>query len=214
LQKKRQGDNWQEKHLFNCKSYHGKIISLDSYLGDSLIRSSEIPDGGKTKNQRKYSRMEFLKPKTPKKLTFQYIIQNAEYSIQSQSKNWKIWAWRQIVIIKVAGMWDPDIYPYHFSDFWDIFCERKRYWDPVYFIVEANDMPIQSVEFRNYVKTNWQHLIEREDFRLCIVEEKAMKRAIWRSIYTLLGIQDKVKIFENHNQVFMWAQKQSLSSRL
>jgi len=67
-------------------------------------------------------------------------------------------------------------------------------------------MPIQSEEFRNYVKTNWLHLIERGDFQLCIVEQKAMKRAIWRSIYQLLGIQNRVKMFKDHDRALTWLQ--------
>jgi len=147
-----------------------------------------------------------LKPEIPEKLTHRYIIQNSEYSIESQSKNWKVWVWRQIVLLKVSGVWDPGLYPYHFSDFWDIFCERKSYFDQIYFIVDANNMPIQSEEFRNYVKTNWQHLIEREDFRLCIVDRKAMKRAIWGSIHQLLGIKNRVKMFKDHDRALSWLQ--------
>jgi len=128
--------------------------------------------------------MEFVRPDTPEKLTYKYIVQNSEYSIQSQSKNWQAWIWRQIVLLRLSGMWDTDMYPHHFGDFWDIFCERRRYWERVYFVVDANDMPVQSEEFRYYVKTNWLHLIQREDFSLCIVENKAMKRAIWSQACT------------------------------
>ena len=145
-----------------------------------------------------------LKPEIPERITEQFIIQNAQYSLRSQSKNWKVLVWRQIVLLYMSGVWDPDLYPYHFSDFWDIFCERRQQWDRVYFIVDANDMPIQSEEFRNYVKTNWLHLAEREDFRLCIVEEKGMKRAIWGSIHRLLGIQDRVKMFKDCNRALEW----------
>jgi hypothetical protein len=104
----------------------------------------------------------------------------------------------------MSDVWDPDLYPYHFSDFWDIFCERRQRWDRIYFVVDANDMPIQSEEFRNYVKTNWLHLAEREDFRLCIVEQKAMKRAIWSSIYRLLGIQDRIRLFRTQDRALAW----------
>jgi len=145
-----------------------------------------------------------LKPEIPEKLTQEFITQNAQYSLRSQSKNWRVLVWRQIVLLYMSSIWDPDLYPYHFSDFWDIFCERKQRWDRVYFVIDANDMPIQSEEFRNYVKTNWLHLTEREDFRLCIVEEKAMKRAIWGSIHQLLGIQKRVMMFKDHDRALEW----------
>jgi hypothetical protein len=148
--------------------------------------------------------MGLLKPEVPEILTRRFIVQNCEYSIQSESRNWKAWVWHQIVLLKLIGVWDPEVYPNHFGDFWDIFCERKQHWDRVYFIIDANHMPIQSEEFRHYVKTNWQHLIEREDFCLCIVESKAMKRAIWGSIHRLLGIQTKIRLFRNFDQACTW----------
>jgi len=110
------------------------------------------------------------------------------------------------VLLYMFGVWDPDLYPYHFSDFWDIFCERRQQWDFVYFVIDANDMPIQSEEFRNYVKTNWLHLVERDDFRLCIVEQKTMKRAIWSSIHRLLGVQDRIKLFKSHDYALRWVE--------
>ena len=158
--------------------------------------------------------MGFLKSEIPEKLTHQFIVQNADYSLESQSKNWRIWVWRQVILLKVSGVWNPDLYPYHFSDFWDIFCERKRYWDRVYFIVDANNMPIQSEEFRSYVKTSWVQLIEREDFCLCIVENKAMKRTIWSSIYRLLGIQTKIRLFKNNDQALIWLRSVLLAEQL
>jgi len=157
--------------------------------------------------------MGLLKPETPEKLTHRFIVQNSEFSIESQSKNWKVWTWQQVVLLKVSGVWDPGMYPYHFSDFWDIFYECKRNWDQIYFIVDANDMPVQSEEFRLYVKTNWQHLIEREDFRLCIVEGKAMKRVIWGSIYQLLGIRNRVKMFKDHDRALTWLQCNQMALR-
>ena len=111
-------------------------------------------------------------------------------------------------------MWDTDMYPHHFGDFWDIFCERRRYWERVYFVVDANDMPVQSEEFRYYVKTNWLHLIQREDFSLCIVENKAMKRAIWSSIYKLLGIQQKIRLFKNFDQACTWIRSAVLAEQI
>jgi hypothetical protein len=158
--------------------------------------------------------MEFVRSNTPEKLTYQYIVQNSEYSIQSQSKNWKVWIWYQIVLLRLSGVWDPGMYPHHFGDFWDIFCERRRYWDKVYFIVDANDMPVQSEEFRYYVKTNWLHLIEREDFSLCIVENNAMKRAIWGSMYKLLGIQNKIRLFKSFGQACTWIKTVVLAQRI
>jgi hypothetical protein len=116
--------------------------------------------------------MGFQKPETPESLTYTFIVENAEYSLESQSKNWKVWVWKEIVLLKLSGIWNPGLYPYHFSDFWDTFAERKHYWHRIYFVVNANDMPVQSDEFHQYVRRNWQHLVERKDFCLCVVENK------------------------------------------
>lgn len=158
--------------------------------------------------------MGLLNQEIPEKLTEQFIIQNAEFSLQAYSKNWKVLVWHQIVLLYVAGVWDPDLYPHHFSDFWDIFCERRQQWDRVYFVIDANNMPIQSEEFRHYVKTNWLHLIEREDFCLCIVESKGMKRAIWSSIYRLLGVQRKIRLFKDLHQALGWLRSVVLAEEL
>jgi len=148
--------------------------------------------------------MGFQQPEIPELLTHKFIIENAEYFIESQSKNWKIWVWREIVLLKISGIWESGLYPYHFRDFWDIFNERKQYWNRIYFIVDANDMPVQSDEFRDYVTRNWQHLVERDDFFLCIVEIKAMKRTIWSTTFRMIGIQDKTHLFESYDQALSW----------
>jgi hypothetical protein len=142
----------------------------------------------------------------PEKFTETFIKKHAEYYLESSSHHWTAWILENIVLIAVSGVWPVERYPHYFSEFWDIFCERKQYWDRVYFIVNANEMPVQSEEFRQYVKTNWLHLIEREDFRLCIVDRKGMKRAIWGSIYQLLGIQNRVKMFKDHDRALTWLQ--------
>ena len=146
-------------------------------------------------------------------LTKRFIVENAEYSLESPFHHWRAWICKQIVFLAVSGSWQSRHYPYYFGKFWDIFCERKKAWDKVCFVVDANNMPIQSEGFRGYVNKNWSHIIEREDFCLCIVESSAMKRAIWKSIYSLLGVQNKVHLFSNHDQAIQWAQEQrSVSS--
>lgn len=148
--------------------------------------------------------MGFVVEKLPKELTKQFILRNAEYSLKSASDQWEIWVWRSIVLLQVSGIWVRKDYAHYFSEFWDVFCERRQFWNKVYFVVDANDMPIQSEEFRDYVKTSWIHLIERDDFCLCIVDSKAMKRVIWNSMYKLLGIQDRIKTFKNHARALKW----------
>jgi hypothetical protein len=142
--------------------------------------------------------------KIPQKITERFIIQNAEYTLESSSREWEAWIWEQLVLLKVSGNWESKNYNHYFSEFWDIFCERKRIWDRVYFIIDANDMEIQTEEFRQYLKESWMHLLDREDLSICLVEAKAMKRLIWKSIYQLIGNQDRVRIFQNFSEAFAW----------
>lgn len=181
----------------------------DSWFHDRSIRnfpkeSREKPEILEAKSTLKYSKIGFLVEKLPKELTKQFILRNADYSLKSSSSQWRMWAWRSIVLLQVSGIWDPKYYAHYFSEFWDVFCERKQSWNKVYFVVDANEMPIQSEEFRNYVKMSWQHLIEHDDFCLYIVESKAMKRAIWGSIHRLLGIQNRVKMFKGLDRALEW----------
>jgi hypothetical protein len=140
-------------------------------------------------------------------LTKQFIVQNAEYSIESSSHHWTARIWENIVLLAVSGTWPAKHYPHYFGDFWDIFCERRKIWEKVYFVVNANNMPIQNEEFRGYVQTNWSHLLDRPDFCLCIVECKSMKRAIWKSIYRLINVQSKIQLFRDHSQALQWVQR-------
>lgn len=140
-------------------------------------------------------------------LTKQFITQNAEYSLESSSHYWTAWIWENIVLLAVSGTWPAQHYHQYFSDFWDIFCERQKFWEKIYFVVDANNMPIQTEEFRDYVQRNWSHLLDQADFCLCIVEFKTMKRAIWKSIYRLINVQSKIQLFKDHSQALQWVQK-------
>jgi len=139
--------------------------------------------------------------------TNNFIKKNAEYSRESSSHHWIAWIWENIVLLAVSGTWPAQHYPYYFSDFWDIFCERKKSWEKVYFLFDTNKLPIQSEEFRGYVRENWAHLLDRKDFCLCIIESSSMKHAIWKSIYRLLNVESKIQLFRDHTAALQWIQE-------
>jgi hypothetical protein len=141
---------------------------------------------------------------TPEKITDRFIIQNAEYTLGSDYREWQAWIWKQFVLFRFYGSWEPSNYSQNLSDFWDIFCERKKAWPAVYFIIDANDLDIQTEEFRRYLKENWMHLLEREDLSICMVAAKEMKRLIWVSIMQLLDKQDRMPIFEDVSEALAW----------
>jgi hypothetical protein len=141
---------------------------------------------------------------TPEKITDSFIIQNAEYALGSPSREWQAWIWKQFVLFRFYGSWEPGNYSQNLSDLWDIFCERKKTWPAVYFIIDANDLDIQTEEFRRYLKENWMHLLDREDLSVCMVAAKEMKRLIWVSIMQLLDKQDRMPIFQDCAEAFDW----------
>lgn len=108
------------------------------------------------------------------------------------------------MLLKVSGNWEPTSYNHYFSEFWDIFCARKRGWNRVNFIIDANDMDIKTEEFRRYLKESWIHLLDRQDLSICLVEAKAMKRLIWSSIFQLLGKRDQILIVKDLYEAFAW----------
>lgn len=198
-----------KKCLFN--RYHKHLDYQPNSIGFFPIQYGEKPDGTRKRSGLKSYGKDLFMDETPDTLTKRFIIENAEYSLESSSRHWNAWIWRNIVLLAVSGMWPAEHYPYYFNDLWDIFCERKKQWEQIYFVVDANNMPVQSEEFRGYVKRNWSHLVEREDFCLCIVESKAMKRTIWNSIYQLLGVQNRVKMFKDHDRALTWLQSNQIT---
>jgi hypothetical protein len=79
----------------------------------------------------------------------------------------------------------------------------------VFGLFDTNYLEIQSESFRRYMKEEWARLVDLEDLFLCIIEKKDMKRLIWKSIYQLLGIANKIQLFQNHKQAFLWLKKQT-----
>jgi hypothetical protein len=150
--------------------------------------------------------------KEPDFPTKQYIFENFEYTRGSAQRHWRAWIWENIVLVAVSGVWPPQRYAEYFGSFWDIFCERKKHWNRVYFVFDSNNLPIQSEEFRRYVKDNWVHLLDREDYRLSIVESNSLKRTIWKSIYRLIDIQGKVHLFKDHQSALRWIGKERFQS--
>jgi hypothetical protein len=145
--------------------------------------------------------MEILKP------DISDLVDGAEYVLSPSHGHWEVRVWENVVFVRVSGIWPQENWVEYFECFWNMFCERKKYWDKVYFIYETTNLPIQSVEFRNYLKENWLHLLDREDYCLSIVEPNSLKRTIWKSIYRLLNVQNKVHLFKDHPSASQWTLK-------
>jgi len=140
----------------------------------------------------------------PEHLTHEFLIKNREYDIGSPFHHWRAFPWKQIVLLEVGRTWELEDCPYYMKEIWDIFSERRERYEKVYFLISANKMNIQTEGFRQYLKESWDHLLEREDLVICLIEEKAMKRAIWSSIYRLIGKRDRIRIFAGYEPAFTW----------
>jgi len=143
-------------------------------------------------------------------LPIESILTNAEYTVSPSHGHWEARVWENIVFIATTGIWPPEDWAEYFGCFWNIFCERKSIWNKVYFIFETSNFPIQSEDFRTYLKENWVHLLDREDYCLSIVEPNSLKRTIWKSIYRLINIQDKVHMFRDPPSALKWILKDRL----
>ena len=146
-------------------------------------------------------------------LTRQYIVENAEYTLNPAHGHWRAWILENIVLVAVSGIWPPKHWAQYFGFFWIIFCERKKSWDRVYFTFDTSKLPVQTEGFRSYIKENWVHLLEREDYCLSIIEPNALKRTIWKSIYRLINIESKIHLFKDHLSTLRWILKDRLKSK-
>jgi len=135
------------------------------------------------------------------------IFENADYTVKPSHSNWEAFVWENIVFITTSGIWKPEHWAVYFGFFWNIFIERRSLWAKVYFVYDTSNLPIQNEEFRTYLKENWVHLLEREDYCLSIIEPNALKRTIWKSIYRLINIQNKIHLFKDHPSTFQWILK-------
>jgi hypothetical protein len=140
----------------------------------------------------------------PERIDLRYLTQNADHHYLSADHKWMLWIWRNIVLIKASGMWSVEKTAFYVNQYWDTFKRLRATWPKVYYVLDMNNMEIQTEEFRRYLKENWAHLLDREDLGLCFVEGKAMKRIIWTSIFQLIGKKDRLFLFKDFTDAFDW----------
>jgi hypothetical protein len=54
-------------------------------------------------------------------------------------------------------------------------------------------------------RPNWLEFLDREDMKVCIVEESNMRRILLRSLYKIIGKLDKIRLFLDCDQALAWA---------
>jgi len=138
------------------------------------------------------------------KLSYRYIIENAERHFLSVDHKWMLWVWCNVVLIKPTGKWSPEDAEIYINQFFALFKSLKTTWPKVYYVLDMNSWELQTEEFRRYLRANWTKLFNREDLILCFVEAKAMKRIIWTSIFQLIDMQDRLFLFEDFSEAFAW----------
>ena len=147
--------------------------------------------------------------KATKKLDISYLMKNADFHDLSADHKWSLWAWKNIVFMKLSGFWSIEESDIYMNRFWAVFLNIRKNWSEVYFLIDTNAMELQTEAFRRYMKENWAHIADREDLLVCLIEKKSMKRLIWKSIHQLLGIASKIELVQNYNQALQWLQKQT-----
>lgn len=136
-------------------------------------------------------------------------MENADFHDLSMDHKCALWTWKNIVFIKATGIWSIEESHSYINRFWDMFTSLKKNWNTIYFLIDTNYMEIQSESFRRYMKEEWGRLADQEELSICIIENKDMKRLIWMSIHQLLGIADKIQLFKDHRQAFLWLDKKT-----
>jgi hypothetical protein len=151
-------------------------------------------------------------PEIPEQFSSNFIIQNADYSLGSQSDNWKIWVWRNIELIHLKGEFTTEIADFFMNECWSVLTERRQYYPFVISLVDITGFEVQSERFRRYLKNNWDHLLDRDDLQIVFITGKGMKSIIWQSIFVMMGRQDRVRFFSGYRRAFKWASMR-ISSR-
>jgi hypothetical protein len=140
--------------------------------------------------------------KTPATLTTNFIKENADFHYTSSDNRLSVWAWHQMVLVEVSGIWTPDVTKYHLMELQRDFLNLKKKWEKIFAIIDLSQFGIQSEEFRHYVKTRWEKVFNRTDLVILFVEDNALRYTIRRSILQLIKKSKDIHVFRDFQKVF------------
>jgi hypothetical protein len=140
----------------------------------------------------------------PERISYRYIVENADQHYLSSDHLWMMWIWRNIVLVRPSGKWSVYDTTFYLNQYWNIFGELRQTYSKVYFVFDMNQWEMQTEEFRRYIKENWAHTLDREDLNVLFVDGSSMKRLIWSAMFQLVGKRDLLFIFKDLSEAFAW----------
>ena len=140
----------------------------------------------------------------PERISYRYIVENADQHYLSSDHLWMMWIWRNIVLVRPSGKWSVYDTTFYLNQYWNIFGDLKQTYSKVYFVFDMNQWEMQTEEFRRYIKENWAHTLDREDLNVLFVDSSSIKRLIWSAMFQLVGKRELLFIFKDFSEAFAW----------
>jgi len=140
----------------------------------------------------------------PERIDYDSIKKHADGHYLSLDHLWTMWIRRNIVLVQPTGRWSVEDTAVYVNQYWSIFQDLRKRYDPVYFLFDMNHWQIQTEEFRRYIKESWSHVLERDDLYVLFVDANPMKRLIWSAMSQLIGKREQLLLFRDFAEAFAW----------
>jgi hypothetical protein len=156
--------------------------------------------------------MGLSKTEIPEKLTLEWIDAHSHIRLVGANHRWVVMAWRNVLFLKISDVWTPadtDDYVNRLSALPGILSEQ---WDTIFLVFDLSRMKFRVEDAFRYLRANWLKFLDREEMKICIVDESNIRRIALRSLYKLIGKLDKIRIFHNCNESLKWVREAIINS--
>jgi hypothetical protein len=138
--------------------------------------------------------------------TRRLVKKQAEYHYETFDNRMKVWVWRRIIMVEVCGDWKPQVVTRHLRSLWGDFNNVRRRWGGAFAIIDCSSLRIQTEAFRYQLKTDWEMLFNRDDLRICLIENNALRRIIRQAMVALIPEAKNVHVFREYGQALRFIQ--------
>ena len=153
------------------------------------------------------------KESIPKKLTLEWIKTHSHIRLAGDDLRWSILAWSNIIFLKISKNWTPDEMDGYVDQLSELPEILTKQWDRIFFVFDLSRMKFRKRDAFHYLRFNWLKFLDREEIKVCIVEESKMRRLMWQSLYKIIGKLDKIKLFTDYDDAFDWVREQIINQK-
>ena len=156
--------------------------------------------------------MGFSKPEIPEKLSLEWIENHSHIRLVGANRRWIVQAWRNVIFLKISEVWTPadtDDYVNRLSTLPGIL---SKVWDTIFLVFDLTCMKFRAEDAFRYLHANWLKFLDRQEMKVCIVDESNIRRIALQSLYTLVGKINKIRIFRDCDEAFEWVREAIISS--